>query len=148
MPNIQIIIVVLTILGMVGGGVVWQQHTIESLTVERDEARINHENVVAGFTQYAQSVNDEIIEYQSKLTIIELEDQKAREKRDAETNKFSKHDFEQLVRDKPATLERLINAGTARMFNEIQAASSGRKFSDVASGERSETSNNSAVESP
>jgi len=81
--------------------------------------------ITQGFDVYASNVQRDAIEQNEQLSQLLFDNQAARDDERAANEVFDGHDLAEIIANKPGVFERLADAATQRLFNEINHASRG-----------------------
>ncbi len=131
MLQIKIIIALLSFIG-IGSGIFY----INKLIGDNAVLEASLASTTAAFGNYATNVESEVDAYAQAAQILSEKYQLARDERDAKIKRITKADFTKMATRHPDMLSRRINAGTQRMFDELEAASRGsRRAKDAATAE-------------
>ncbi len=121
MIKIYALIVVIVILGGVGYGALWYYNdTQERLATLRD----NNAKLEVANKSKEKALNTirSDIEKQNKLNKeLSSKLQKAEEGQDNLRAKLQKHDLKRLSLKKPAWVEKILNDGTKKVFNDLES---------------------------
>ncbi len=109
-----------TILALAAG--VWYfQGRAETNAIQAAQARQEAEQYKAAVTAYADHFNATVDTYNGRMGELQEEYRNASEVADSLSELLSKHDLAALAFSKPDLVERSINDGTRRVFDDLAA---------------------------
>lgn len=81
-----------------------------------------HLSTKRSFNIYKDQVNAQIADISADLSKLDTKYKEARKEAGALSKKLAKHDLEHLAKKKPDAVTSIINAGTERLFHDIETS--------------------------
>ena len=105
----------------------------EAMAVALQQAVDNQqllENAIATQNEQLENAVAEQKESQARIQSLTVANNQANEKVEDLRNKFARHDLDMLSLRKPGLVEKMVNRGTARVFQELQDLTDPNQFDE------------------
>lgn len=118
LPNALVIKIVLILVSLSGAAFV----VLDYINTKEKNAVLEAslESTTAAFANYAHDAETEIDAWSQSAQLLSEKYQISRDERDEQKKRISQTDFEAMARRHPEMLARRINAGTERVFSNLE----------------------------
>jgi chromosome segregation ATPase len=98
------------------------------------------ENAIATQNEHLEEALAEQQASQQRIQTLTVANNEANEKVEDLRNKFARHDLDMLSLRKPGLVEKMVNRGTARVFQELEDLTDPNQFDEKATTNTSDSS--------